>query len=133
MATQATYRKRLDARIAQVESKLADLKALRKTFDRPGVTEELALVFEPEAQSKRAENDDGLRRTANYDKIERFFRKRDNAPATREEVISGTGLTRSSATQTMYVSHKVLFVRQKPRPKDGQRFTLFRLKQPTAG
>ena len=88
------------------------------------------MLFESDGRPERGETGGGLRRSLSYDKIEAFFQSPHNEPATREEVIKGTGLKRSSVTQTMYVSHKAAFSRKVPKAKDGQRFTLFCLRQP---
>jgi hypothetical protein len=124
MPSAVSHVERLDHLIAGTEQRLTSLRTLRGALENPGVAEQLAILFDRNGAS--AEDGSDLKLSRSYSKIEGFFAARGNAPATRQEVIQATGLTPGAATQTLYVTHRVKFIRSKP--QQGQRLTLFRLR-----
>ncbi len=132
MTTQAFARQKLDSRIAELERKLALLKNIREANESPDLSEELAFFFDANGQPENPESADAVAlkrpRSESFGKIEAYFHARNNEPATREDVIAGTGLGRSAVTQVMYVSHQPFFSRSKPDMRPGGKCSLFSLK-----
>jgi len=62
------------------------------------------------------------------EKLDAFFRARDNAPASVEEMSSGIGRSKVTVKSIVYRRHKELFERVKQRGPNNAAY--FRLKQP---
>ena len=124
-----TPQNKLDTAIAELEGKLAKLKAVRNALDDDQISAELLAIFgaETNGQKKRKRPIRILGRETTFDRIRQLFSKKNNEWMTLAE-IEQAGINKATARQVLYVKNVPDFERESL--KGGGRETKFRLRHP---